>query len=114
MREIKFRAWDMSDSNFDFEGYMEYNVSAFNNPFELHENGEIILMQFTGVKDKNGVDIYEGDIFRAPHDFGHGDMQERVAQVHFDILRGYQWQYWDIQNIEVIGNVYENPELIRK
>lgn len=113
MREIKFRAWVKND--YDGHGlvdYMEDDADSFNNPFEDHRNGDIILMQYTGLKDMNGIEIYEGDIFRAPHDFGPGGMQERVGQVHFDPLHGYQWNYWDIENLEVIGNIYENPELL--
>lgn len=66
MREIKFRAWDMSDP--EFEDYMEYDVSAFNNPFKAHEKGDIVLMQYTGLKDKNGTEIYEGDILKQDYE----------------------------------------------
>lgn len=45
--------------------------------------------------------------------FGPGGMIERVARVHFDNLRGYQWNYWDLDTIEVIGNIFESPELLK-
>lgn len=115
MREIRFRAWVKNEYEGDsLVEYMEKDASCFVNPFEDHEDGEIILMQYTGLKDKNGVEIYEGDIFKAPHDFGPVGMHDRVAQVSFDIIRGYQWEYWDLDKIEVIGNIYENPELLER
>ena len=113
MREIKFRAWVMND--YDGHGlvdYMEDDAGTFNDPFEAHKNGEIVLMQYTGLKDKNGVEIYEGDVFKATHNFGPGGMHERISSVAFDLEKGYQWEYWDLDTIEVIGNIYEHPHLL--
>lgn len=112
MREIKFRAWVMGDfDGNNFENYMEEDVQTLIEPFEAHENGDIILMQYTGIKDKNGVEVFEGDIFKAPFDFGPGGFHERTSQVYFHTFRGYQWEYWDLHNLVVLGNVYQHPHL---
>jgi hypothetical protein len=72
------------------------------------------LMQYTGLKDKNGTMVFEGDRFKAPHCFGPAGDHEREATVCYDPLLGYQWAYWDTDALEVIGNIYENPELLEK
>jgi len=87
----------------------------------------IILMQYTGMKDKNGREIYEGDIVR---DFGFlGNEEERIGIVVWDdecVPVGFnikpikgKWAdemgyWWKWEELEIIGNVYENPELLKE
>ena len=68
--------------------------------------------QYTGLKDKSGKKIFEGDIVRAMMDYGPAGTREAVVDIGFKKLGGYRWQYFDLNTIEVIGNVYDNPELL--
>ena len=96
MREIKFRAWD--------PGRKAMTPDA--DPF-IEEDGEAFIMQYTGLKDRNGKEIYEGDII----DLG----EKNIAQVEW-VESGFVLilPYGAFQlhsGGEIIGNIYENPEL---
>ena len=106
MREIKFRAWD------------KRNKSELSNVAQ----DWIELMQFTGLKDKYGVKIYEGDVLNAK---SMESEEKYVGIVEFNET-GY-WvfykrlptgskvsiSFYTVEDIEVIGNIYENPELVK-
>lgn len=86
----------------------------------------LILMQSTGIKDKNGVEIFEGDIVNI-HWFYFDGGGESEVQLHRKEILNYkgvlcfEWQYdycplalgnWHEESFEVVGNIYENPELL--
>ena len=133
MREIKFRAWDkglkrmiyLSEptvENDDFSGIVfklrDYFVSAFSSD----RIEDLELMQYTGLKDKNGREIYEGDIVKTETDYINTGKITEIGVVEF-YEEGLVWiiNYGETQinlayaeNIEVIGNIYENPELLKE
>ena len=141
MREIKLRAWDSkekemlySDKLMDFAQFIcdktDEGISCYaHRGTEWVDEGEECgerdifdkldnIMQFTGLKDKNGVEIYEGDILR---------YFEQLVVVEYNNDRfALRWlakncyyredlEYWATkQKIEVIGNIYQNPELLEQ
>ena len=136
MKEIRFRAWEK-----DYK-YMNYKVMVGNvwdeenyqwvapekvgyecEPGWKHfdENSNIELMQYTGLKDKNGTEIYEGDILRCDPDTANEDVKvvEYVASEYDGVgFKPLIDQYYDngclYSVYEVIGNIYENPELLER
>lgn len=106
MREIKFRAWN----KFKKEMFDPMPIIDF----KIYEINAVELMQLTGLQDKSGKDIYEGDICE-----GHSDGNGIITWTDFD--GGYDYVFDDGANvgiyevkkdIRVIGNIYENPELL--
>lgn len=122
MREIKFRAWDKEKKQiFDVS-----NINFIGEEIDVYTNDSssgdwigfdyIELMQYTGLKDKNGVEIYEGDIVKV--------MDRTFAIVKYSRDRGAY--YLDCERkigdvglicqydmIKRVGNVYETPELVK-
>ena len=119
MREIKFRAWDVERGGWiagfnmvNYHGY--YNKGFKPNIFRYSsrwEDGEFILEQFTGLLDKNGKEIYEGDILGARYSFP-GVVE--FSDAHFAWGGGPEWGEIFSEDVEIIGNVHENSELMEK
>jgi len=124
MREIKFRAWDKVEKVwYDWEsGALEYEKDHHSKKhgtcvvayFDLIE--DFVLMQFTGLHDKNGKEIYEGDIIVQGDrtftiEWGVEDAAFWKANIQEEGRR-YFYTRATAKDCEVIGNIYENPELL--
>ena len=70
------------------------------------------VRQFTGRIDKAGVMIFEDDIIKGLMDYGPAGYLERTVRIHWDNKSGYQWNYFLLDTVEVIGNAHDNPELL--
>ncbi len=130
MREIKFRAWDKKNKRMAEVytlGLSGIEYSTINSGGELLSGcgkNDIELMQFTGILDKNGVKIYEGDLII------HNTKIKGIKPVftkkpvvvewnqekaQFDWKEDGEWSFGGMiyNSYEVIGNIYENPELLK-
>ena len=134
MREIKFRVWQEMMGKWEMS-YTPYLYESDGKPHDysgiVNLNKEIqnelpindILMQYVGLKDKKDKEIYEGDIISYKYFKGFSELeQEIIAKVEF--IEGcfgfYEYKRedddyfnkYDLSNTVVIGNIYENPELL--
>ncbi len=122
-REIKFRVWHKSKSRFiDLNGFFTWfsthpdkgQVYAASEQGIVREYAieDISIMQYTGLKDKNGKEIYEGDIM----DYGNG-RTFYISYVGVQFMATFNKRVVNsiipIHNFEVIGNIHENPELLK-
>ena|ERR1043166_2691324 len=112
-RAIKFRVWDAVHEHW-IEG-LTYTLHTSGNLINIPDG--MILMQFTGLLDKNGVEIYEGDIVRGNNPWeNEGDALQVVR--YQDGTWNYSYALYEYaehpeRDWEVIGNIYEHPELVR-
>lgn len=79
---------------------------------EVERFQDIELMQSTGVKDKNNIEIYEGDILKGPMDYGPAGFIENIDSVRYHKIYGFRLNYFLLEYTEVIGNIYENGDLL--
>lgn len=131
MRIIKFRAWDGESMSryfhlYELEGYEgEVNAVVHNEygnerkQWTIAENQKkdekVILMQYVGFNDKNGKEIYESDIVEIDT-VGkcRVDYLPAAMKFYFQTLENYIGEFTaESKVIEVVGNIYENPELIK-
>lgn len=128
-REIKFRAWDKKekfmyffhDPHFEYEyRQMVLYWSNKRNEFELEFCGKenIEIMQYTGLKDKNSKEIYEGDIiFDEDGEYSktvvisQAEEPDPIGFFAKDIYTDESYALCEVDG-EIIGNIYENPELL--
>lgn len=129
MREIKFRAWRKDTKVWEYGIAMGMDGKLCTNHNEDYE-----LVQYTGLKDKNGKEIYEGDVVCWVTDvvvdseggFNRTEPEGQIGTVKYgsyafyvEAEKGsefysYGEQMFVFEELEVIGNIYENPELLKQ
>lgn len=144
MRDIKFRVWDKETKHIHIfgddihdaitsEGKTNkiYYYNLQNGCDSLDEDSDYVLMQYTGLKDKNGKEIFEGDIVKVNEDIRRVFDLKKIMYVEFGegtfYLKAEKGIKWNLlrcfpcivsiegkMRVEVIGNIYDNPELLEK
>ena len=114
-RERKFRFWCTSENRFITDPVIhgDGRVSAKTGICGRDYYYDVIIQEYTGLNDKNDVEIFEGDYIRGQFDHGPAGFREEILPVRWSNEDGYQWNYWDLSTIEVIGNIFENPDLLK-
>jgi len=117
MREIKFRAWGTSGKSMipaksicriHFSEGIPYCILMWNGNILIH--GEVNLMQYTGLRDKDNKEIYEGDIVKCRDLDLVVKWDEKLCGF---TLSGIFFQNYFPSEMEKIGNIYENPDLLK-
>lgn len=121
MRQIKFRVWSesrkkwLNECMFDMEVKGAYDFSS-DSSMRYNYKTDVIIEQFTGLQDKKGNDIYEGDLVKKDDDkfvrcgvvsFIHGCwmVASKSGEQYFNL-------HWHLSQVEVVGNIHQHPELL--
>ena len=135
MRDIKFRAWDKVDKKILYcdtmsdylQGKRQINFIALDYGYSGWYGKDFIFMQYIDIKDKNGIEVFEGDIVNI-YDWGIAnndligvaeivwDKEELGFRIHpwLEIEDSYDLIQKCLPRCEIIGNIYENPELLEE
>ena len=124
MREIKFRAWDKEQAKIK----KDFRFDEFNDVNDYFADNDFVFMQYTGLKDKDGKEIYEGDIVKfCPQSPRSEELPNprygEMGEVFFDIgsfavrpidkkREGLEFFLNELGEWVVVGNIYESKELL--
>ena len=124
MREHKYRAWGGEPARMVYFGLFESPWFPTAGSCETGPDDQTPIMEYTGLKDKNGKDVYEGDIVRIGEDHWSPAFAGKAKIVEYDTQRAFFEPFGDgdwspVQDadeayeFEVIGNMFENPDLLK-
>ncbi len=125
-RVIKFRAWNTKHKYMDDTVFIRTGDGAvfdvpnvrYDTPnTEIELSNDLVIMQFTGLTDKNGVKIYESDVVQDHNGTGFVEWRNTAYRVNYQNGTA-KWFYdytlrGEFESIEVIGNIHQNPELLK-
>jgi uncharacterized phage protein (TIGR01671 family) len=144
MREIKFRVWNKREKRMFSTVYQlgsdcwKTTVQDCGDIVETFDMKDLCVLQYTGLRDENGIEIYEGDIvsqelrkFVNTETSYEGKRTEKTSNEYVVTLKGeVRWNrdsfeiYWTHEegvesrrintDVEVVGNIYQNPELLKE
>lgn len=140
MREIKFRAWSYADNTMFYQDKQKTEEAESVSRWLVTHGAAYAVMQYTGLKDKNGKEIYEGDVIKISNwEYAKQHYKPRpkrkdcegIFVVEVELRSwGYEFSWENIsgyecsthimgfpaeghsENLEVIGNIHQNPELL--
>ncbi|EHC6261055.1 hypothetical protein JR570_002318 [Listeria monocytogenes serotype 1/2a] len=114
MRKIEFRAWDKEVKEMDYNpSVIEiWQNKPINEQFRLESEEKLVWMQYTGLKDKNGKKIFEGDVGWDEHNECYGVVKFEEGKFLY-VWENIAEDLWEVADgIEICGNIHENPELL--
>jgi len=133
MRELKFRAWDVKERTMHKAGFLiDSDGAIYDNTLcdgEIQSysfgSGKLILMQYTGLKDKDGKEIYEGDFLEGSESGEFGSTlstwidvvvwdKEKAGFICMDICEGETLDLDQAMTDKVVGNIYTHPEWLER
>lgn len=117
MRKIVFRAWDIINKKYYYNVQDVYDEEIGDSFQDILDNEKLIVEQDTGLKDVNGVEIYENDVVYIPLNQASylNNTRAKVSySEHAELLAGNIMLSRVYQCIEVIGNIHEQPELLEE
>lgn len=123
MRQIKFRAKSIRTNEWVYGNLRIFGERAYISAVDSHAHSEVFLStvgQYTGLTDRNGKEIYEGDIVEACSQGEHRKCEVAWSEKTVSFFLKHSvgpWSLsgaWGKESCEVIGNIYDNPELLKK